>query len=164
VAKPALGWVRDAEMIRSEGGDSFFQRYLYMGVFPMCPFPNNDHSITTSTDIDKYYIDYGPLMKLLKGREWVLKPNSIGVAGNFAKVNLFKVKGGYSVPIVYGEKNEIDVVLNNVEGLESEFLCKAYYPGNDQPKELNFEREGSKILIHVPLERGCAMLSLNTIQ
>lgn len=160
VSKPALGWTDNAGTVRREGGDSFFQKYLYMGVFPMCPFPNNDHSIRPSEDIDKFYLDYGPLMKLMQGGEWVLKPHVVSTKDNLAKVNIFKIKGGYSIPVMYGEKDIIEVALNDVDGLEGGFSCKAYYPGRDQPTDLEYKKEGKIITLNVPLVRGCAMLFL----
>ena len=43
IHKTALGWTADSSSIQSEGADNFFQKYLYMGVYPMAPFPGNDH-------------------------------------------------------------------------------------------------------------------------
>jgi hypothetical protein len=160
LSKPALGWTDVAETIRREGGDWFFQKYLYMGIFPMCPFPNNDHSITQSDDVDQLYLDYGPLMKLMQGREWVLKPHIVRVKDQAAKVNIFKIKGGYSVPVVYGEKDKIEVVLTDLEKLKEPFFCKTYHPGCEQPVNVAYHRVGKTITINVPLIRGCAMLYL----
>lgn len=89
--KPALGWVDVPETIQNEGGDSFMQKHLYMGVFPMCPFPDNDHSIAPNPYVDKYYLDYGHLLNMMKGREWVLLPDLVNVPDNDAKANIFKV-------------------------------------------------------------------------
>ena len=44
VSRPTLGWTNDEDSIRADP-DGFFQRFLYMGVFPTVPFPGNDHSI-----------------------------------------------------------------------------------------------------------------------
>ncbi len=161
VSKPALGWTDNAETIRHEGGDRFFQKYLYMGVFPMCPFPNNDHSITQSPDIDQFYLDYGPLMKLMQGREWVLKPHVASSKDQLAKVNVFKIRGGYSIPVVYAEKDNIELVLNDLDGLKERFSCLAYHPGSDQPVEVAYKKEGKMITLNVPVIRGCAMLYLS---
>ena len=160
VSKPALGWTDNAETVRREGGDSFFQKYLYMGVFPMCPFPHNDHSITQSPDVDQFYLDYGPLMKLMKGREWVLKPHVIIAKEGLARVNLFKIKGGYSIPVVYGKRDKIEVVLNDLDGLKDRFLCLAWHPGCKKPVNVEYKKDGHTFILNVPLLRGCAMLFL----
>ncbi len=160
ISKPALGWTDTAESVRREGGDCFFQKYLYMGVFPMCPFPNNDHSITQSPDIDQFYLDYGPLMKLMQEREWVLKPHVVSSKDHLARVNIFKIKDGYSIPVVYGEKENVEVELNNVDDLKDGFSCLAYHPGSEQPVKVEYIKEGKKIILNVPLIRGCAMLYL----
>jgi hypothetical protein len=161
VSKPALGWTDSAETVRREGGDRFFQKYLYMGVFPMCPFPNNDHSITQSSDIDQFYLDYGPLMKLMQGREWVLKPHVVSAKDHLARVNIFKIKGGYSIPVVYGEKEKVEVVLNDVDDLKDGFSCLAYHPGCEQPVKVEYIKNEKKIILNIPLIRGCAMLYLS---
>ena len=160
IGKTALGWTDNAETVRHEGGDSFFQKYLYMGVFPMCPFPNNDHSISQSPDVDQFYLDYGPLMNLMQGREWVLKPHVIKASDDLARVNLFKVKGGYSIPVVYGRKNNIEVVLNDVDGLNDGFKCLAWHPGSQLPVAIKYRKTGKTFILNVPLKRGCAMLDL----
>ena len=160
IDKPALGWTDDAETVRREGVDSFFQKYLYLGVFPMCPFPNNDHSITQSPDVDQFYLDYGPLLKLMQGREWVLKPHVISAGDGLARVNLFKIKGGYSIPVVYGRKDKIEVVLNDVDGLKDGFKCLAWYPGSEKPVNVDYKKMGKTFILNVPLVRGCAMLAL----
>lgn len=162
ISKPAIQWTYDAQSVSNEGGDNFLQKHLYMGVFPMCPFPYNDHSIRPTEDVDKFYLDYGPLMKLMQGRDWVLKPHVIRVKDNLAKVNIFKIKGGYSVPVVYGEQAEVEVVLYDVDGLEHGFSCKAFHPGCEKPVDVLYKKEGKTITLNVPLVRGCAMLFLES--
>ncbi|GAH82947.1 unnamed protein product, partial [marine sediment metagenome] len=61
VYKPVLGWVRQKENFQPDS-DLFFQKYLYLGIYPMVPFPGNDHSILPNESIEKYYLDYGPLL------------------------------------------------------------------------------------------------------
>ena len=71
IKKPFSGWTAEVKNLKKDGPDNFFQKYLYMGAFPMCPFPGNDHSIGPDAWADKQYLDYGPLMRMMKGREWV---------------------------------------------------------------------------------------------
>jgi hypothetical protein len=59
--------------------DAFFQRRLYMKVFPMVPFPNADHSIAPSQRAEKYYTMYGGMFKALVGATWLLEPHAVRV-------------------------------------------------------------------------------------
>lgn len=154
-SKPALGWVDVAATIENEGGDSFFQKYLYMGVFPMCPFSGNDHALYSTPYVDKYYFDYGFLLKMMKGREWILKPHLVKVENESAKANVFKIKNGYMIPVVYGLDSVINLTLN---GLEVKQKCYVYYPGKPVPMIIESKSVGDSIKLSVPLERGCAVL------
>ena len=162
IDKPALGWTDDAATVKNEGGDAFFQKYLYMGVFPMCPFPGNNHSIRPDAEVDQIYLDYGPLMKLMQSRQWVLSPHAVSVENNLAKANIFKIPEGYSVPVVYGEADKVCVKIANIEGLSKQTTCVAYYPGKETPVELKMSKTGNIWSVGVPLEKGCAMLKLTT--
>lgn len=166
VEKPALGWTDAASTVKNEGPDNFFQKYLYMGVFPMCPFPANDHSIMPDTLVDGYYIDYAPLLRLLRGRKWVLKPHVISVEHNLAKVNLFETPDGYVIPIVYGRADHVRVMIDegklNRPGLRAA-IYKAWHPGKGNPPSLSPIRKGNMTYLDVPLVRGCAMVSIIVI-
>jgi hypothetical protein len=158
--KPALGWTTDNVPIKTEGSDNFFQKYLYLGVYPMAPFPGNDHSIRPDEWTDKQYLDYGPLLSLMRGKKWVLEPHCIEVIDNVAKANLFKVSGGYVIPVVFGkEVKEVTINVRNVAGLEH-IVCKALYPGSEDVITLKSETDSGSLKIHVPLVRGCAMVKL----
>jgi hypothetical protein len=163
INKPALGWTADNSPIKAEGSDNFFQKYLYLGVYPMAPFPGNDHSIRPDEWTDKQYLDYGPLLSMMKGKKWVLEPHCIEVSGNMAKANLFKVDGGYVIPVVFGKSTgEVTVNIRNIEGLEK-VNCEALYPGSDKPVSLKAETGSGFLKIHVPLVRGCAMVKLEKL-
>jgi hypothetical protein len=158
--KPALGWTPGKEVIEEAGGDNFFQKYLYLGVFPMCPFPGNDHALQPDSMVDQLYLDYGPLMNQLKEKQWVLKPGIVRVRDDKARVNIFKTKSGYAIPVVYGEGDVVTVVLNDVAFAKGSFICKAYQPGVSNPVNLKFIRKGNVVEIEVPLIRGAAMVTL----
>ncbi len=160
VNKPALGWTDLAVTVKNEGGDAFFQKYLYMGVFPMCPFPGNDHSIQPDPEVDQIYLEYGPLMHLMQNRTWVLESHAVSVENNLAKANIFKIPEGYSVPVVYGEGAQVRVKVGNLNGLNDKTTCSAYYPGKETPSELKLVKDGNAWYADVPLERGCAMIKL----
>ena len=160
INKPAIAWTDAAATVNDEGGDSFFQKYLYMGVFPMCPFPGNDHSIGPDPEVDRYYLDYGPLMKLMQSKQWVLEPHAVSAENYLAKVNMFQIPDGYSIPVVYGKSEKVCVKIANVGGLNKKTICTAYHPGKETPIELTMSKKGNFWYVDVPLERGCAMLKL----
>jgi hypothetical protein len=160
IKKPFCGWTADVSNIRKDGADNFFQKYLYMGAFPMCPFPGNDHSIRPDEWADRQYLDYGPLMKMIKGREWVLSENPATVDGEIAKANLFRVPDGYVVPVVFGEKDTVTVriaipVPDNLRNVS------AQYPGEKTALTIdNIKVLDKKLVVRVPLKRGCAMIKI----
>ena len=161
VRKPALGWTASPNDLGSDP-DKFFQKYLYLGVYPMAPFPGNDHSLHPSPEVDKHYLDYGPLMDLMRGKKWVLEPHCVEVMDPQAKVNLFKVPDGYIVPVTFGGKAEsVDVVLRNVKGITSKTVCTALHPGAETPVPVTLRFDGGTIRLTVPLRRGCAMVRLD---
>ena len=162
IKKPAIGWTDQASTVKDEGGDAFFQKYLYLGVFPMCPFPGNDHSIKPDPVAEQFYLDYGPLMKLMQNSQWVLEPHAVSVENNLAKVNMFKIPEGYSIPVVYGEADKVRLKIANIKGLSKRTTCAAYYPGKEIPVELKLSKKENAWYVDVPLERGCTMLKLTT--
>jgi len=160
INKPALGWTADNSPIKSEGADNFFQKYLYLGVYPMAPFPGNDHSIRPDEWTDRQYLDYGPLLALMKGKKWVLESHCIEVAENKAKANLFRVPGGYVIPVVFGkDAGEVTVIVRNIPGLEH-VICTAVYPGREGSLSLSLRLKPEELMIQVPLVRGCAMVKI----
>ena len=160
INKPALGWTADNAPIKSEGADNFFQKYLYMGVYPMAPFPGNDHSIRPDEWTDKQYLDYGPLLSMMRGKKWVLEPHCIEVTGGMAKANLFRVPGGYIIPVVFGAASKVVTVnVRNVTGLD-DVICKAMYPGSEEFISLKSSSDSGSLQIKVPLVRGCAMVKI----
>jgi len=163
LGRPALGWTDAAATVKKEGPDNFFQKYLYMGVFPMCPYPANDHSIRPDSVVDKYYIEYGPLLRLLQGRTWVLKPHVISVEDNLAKVNLFETPEGYVIPVVYGKADRIRVVVDEAKMSRrgrAAAVYEAWYPGVQNARVLSPERKGNLTYLEIPMIRGCAMVNV----
>ncbi len=158
VRKPALGWTWDDKDIQKQGIDNFFQKYLYMGVYPMCPFPGNDHSIRPGELADKAYLDYGPLMRQMKHRRWVLTPNPVSVVEGWAKANLFAVDEGYLIPVVYASTPEVKLTIPGIDPTKT-YRVEAYYPGQEEPEALQTLNPGDQTL-QVPLHRGCAMVRL----
>lgn len=165
VNKPALGWIDSASTIKNAGGDAFIQKFLYMGVFPMCPFPGNSHSSILKPDpyVDSLYIDYGPLMEIIKERRWVLRPNAVQVYNNAARANIFSVPGGYAIPVVYAQEGVKDVTVECIlPANETPVTGSVYHPGKDKPVTVNIKRKGKSLLVQVPVQRKCAMIIIKT--
>jgi hypothetical protein len=164
ISKPALGWTADNSVIKTEGADIFFQKYLYLGVYPMAPFPGNDHSIRPDEWSDKQYLDYGPLLLAMRGKKWVLQPHCIEIVNCLAKANLFKVNDGYVIPVVFGKSAKVVTInVRNVPGLEK-VNCKAIYPGKEEIISLISKTISGSLQIQVPLIRGCAMVKIENVK
>eukprot|EP01043_Picozoa_sp_COSAG02_P032969 COSAG02_NODE_2226_length_9456_cov_6.430587_2_plen_631_part_00 len=75
----------------AEVADVFFQRQLYMKVFPMAPLPQADHAISASDSaVVALYSRYGQMFTALKGVTWLLKPHALNVTGGDAVANVFE--------------------------------------------------------------------------
>ncbi len=159
--KPALGWTDDEAALHPDP-DVFFQRYLHLGVYPMAPFPGNDHSLRPSAWVDRQYLDYGPLLDAMRGKKWVLTSHCVESATPGVKVNLFQVPGGYAMPLTFGGTAESATVsLRNLPGLER-LRCEVLHPGTAAPLALTTTPQAGGVVLQVPLRRGCAMLRLRS--
>ncbi|MBT3201953.1 MAG: hypothetical protein HN350_18790 [Phycisphaerales bacterium] len=160
VRKPVLGWTSNEEQLKPDP-DAFFQKYLYLGVFPMCPFPGNDHSLRPSEWVDKAYLDYGPLMTLMRGKKWVLEPHVVRVPDGDAKANLFEVAQGYVAPVVYaGSAGTVKVALRSSKLFGGDFEAHVFHPGIPEPTPVVVTRESDGLTLDVPVKRGCGMVLL----
>ena len=160
--KPAVIWTGSPDDLKPDP-DAFFQSHLYMGVYPMVPFPSNDHSINPNPAAEKYYFDYGPLLAAMRGKTWVLQPHCVEVAAGRAKANLFAIPGGYVAPVVFGGGNSsVRINLRNVPGLSAQTVCRVLLPGASRPQAVTAEVNSQRLAVDVPLGRGCAMLEVRT--
>jgi hypothetical protein len=158
VRRPVLGWTSEEKNLRPDP-DAFFQRYLYLGVYPMAPFPGNDHSLLPGEWVDKQYLDYGPMLELLKGKKWVLEPHCIEVSDQAAKANLFQVPGGWVIPVTFGPKEgSVTIILRNVDGLSGNLTATVVFPGSEKGEQLALIPSGKEVRIVVPLKRGCGLV------
>jgi hypothetical protein len=153
--KPAIMWTHSNDWIKPDP-DSYFQRHLYMGAFPSAPFPGNDHMIQPDPKTDRWYLDYGPLLDVMRGKKWVLAPHAVEC--DTAKVNLFEVPGGYVLPVTFG-KDTATVHIRNVAGLKR-LKCEALHPGLEKPVPLAGRWRDGALEITVPLVHGCAVVRL----
>jgi hypothetical protein len=162
VRRPVLGWTSEEKNLRPDP-DAFFQRYLHLGVYPMAPFPGNDHSLLPGEWVDRQYLDYGPMLQWLKGKKWVLEPGCIAVLDHQAKVNLFTVPGGWVVPVTFGPREgTVTVLIGNVPGMTGKVNVEAMYPGEPVAVPLEMSHNEGQGRIIVPLRRGCAMVRIVT--
>jgi len=158
--KPSIGWT-----VGIKDPDYYFQRYLYLGVYPTAPVPGNDHCILPNPKIEEGYFDYAPLLNAMRGKKWVLQAHVIEVVSGEAKVNLFEIPGGYVIPVVYGgEQTSVKVILRDLPRLpgQDKFLIEAIHPGVAKPTSLQAVEEGSHLILDIPLVHGCAMVKLSS--
>jgi hypothetical protein len=160
VRRPAIGWTDEEKTVRADP-DAFFQRHLYMGVYPMAPYPSNNHSLNPSPWVDQQYLDYGPLLDAMRGKKWVLRPHCIEVRGAAAKANLFEVPGGHVIPVTFaGNARSVEVVLRGMDGFSDKTMIEALHPGVDKPISVAVRRDGTTVVLKTPLHRGCAVVRI----
>lgn len=161
--RPVVAWTW-AEDLPTIGPDTFFQRLLYLGVFPTAPFPGNDHSILPSEYADKWYLAYGPLFNQLKGRKWVLDPNVIKVVGGNAKANIFEVPDGYAIPVVLADQGVEKVTVELKRGgrfsSAENYKIEVIQPGIHTAVDIKAIPVGNRLQLQVPLHHGCAMVHM----
>ncbi|MDX9880591.1 MAG: hypothetical protein RBS73_00905 [Prolixibacteraceae bacterium] len=142
--------------------DAFFQRHLIMGAYPTAPLPGNDHTILPDPETDQSYLDYGPLLKAIRGKKWVLESHCVESENPSILVNLFQVFDGYALPVTFGGKaSGTRVRVKNIPGLDH-MTCSADYPGEKRSHTLESRFKDGVLLIDVPLKNGCAMIRLTT--
>jgi len=179
--KPACLWTAPGEC-----SDFYFQRCLYLGVWPIAPYPNNNHCLGPSAEgqamvknmyakgTDDAFIAtpaataspegmsmaYGPLLTAMRGRKWVLAPHCVETMTPGVKVNLFEVPGGYAVPVTFGGQLEsAAITLRNLPGLVR-LKAAVLHPGTDSATAVNGRHNEGLLELTVPLKRGCAMVQL----
>ena len=159
VLKPCLAWTPDDTTLKPDP-DAYFQRHLHLGVFPTAPLPENDHTINPSAWAERFYLDYGPLMDVLRGKRWVLAAHCTEALTPGVKVNLFQVPGGYALPVTFGGTNASATIrLRNLPGLE-QLKCEALHPASQAPVPLRAISKNGELA--VPLKHGCAMVRFIT--
>jgi len=162
VRKPAIAWTRDINTLRPDP-DAFFQRHLHLGVFPTVPMPGADHTIPEDSWVDQCYLDYGPLLRAMRGKRWVLKPHAVSVDGAAAHANLFRVPGGYALPITFAcNVNQVAVTLGNfLDAGEHVASMTIIHPGEANGIAAKWQSSGDATKITVPVQRGCAMVKID---
>jgi hypothetical protein len=133
-----------------------------MGAFPTAPVPGNDHCIGPDAEIEKHYLDYGPLLDTLQGRKWVLLPHVVRAIDGGVKVNLFEVPSGYVLAVTFGgNRSKATVVIGGLmNNVNRRFRIEALHPAAAKPAPVSASSEGDLLTLEVPLVRGCAMVKL----
>jgi hypothetical protein len=136
-----------------------------LGAFLTVPFPGNDHTINPDSVIEKYYLDYGPLLNEIKGREWVLIPEVIEVVDNTAKANIFTVNGNLIIPVIHGKEKNATVIVRLPDTFftNKKFEVQALYPGKKEWEKISKLKYANEIKLLVPLQRGCALVKISAL-
>jgi hypothetical protein len=160
--KPIMAWTIMTPEFK-HAPDAYFQRHLHMGAYLTAPLPGNDHTILPSPEVDRFYFDYGPMLKALRGKQWVLEPYAVTVEDDVAKANLFSVPDGYVVPVTFGgDAPAARVALRYLikrPGQDS-FQATVLHPGKTDWAPLPLSASNDAIVLDVPLVRGCAMVRI----
>jgi hypothetical protein len=181
VRKPACLWTAPGEC-----SDFYFQRCLYLGVFPIAPYPYNNPCLSPSAEgqnmvknmyakgkEDEYLatpavtaslegmsIAYGPLLTAMRGKKWVLAPHCVETMTPGVKVNLFEVPGGYALPVAFGDNLESATgQVRNLPGLDR-LKAAVLHAGTDSATAVIGRYHEGILELTVPLKRGCAMVQL----
>lgn len=153
VNKPLLGWCHNKASI-GDDFDAFMQKYLHLGMYPMAPFPANDHALLPDNEVDQLYLDYGKMFAEMKGKNWVLEPGAIKILGNKAKANIFKTDSGIIIPITFGEVEKVKLEVKNIL---PDAIVEYIHPGDKKWKKIKIKHQIIKLQLH----RGCAMIRIN---
>eukprot|EP00195_Chlamydomonas_chlamydogama_P003676 CAMPEP_0202914348 /NCGR_PEP_ID=MMETSP1392-20130828/62873_1 /ASSEMBLY_ACC=CAM_ASM_000868 /TAXON_ID=225041 /ORGANISM="Chlamydomonas chlamydogama, Strain SAG 11-48b" /LENGTH=559 /DNA_ID=CAMNT_0049605963 /DNA_START=15 /DNA_END=1694 /DNA_ORIENTATION=- len=103
VRRPAVLWTYDAAALnKTAAADEYFRSHMLVGVWPMAPFPLNDHAIGPDETAERHYRRWGPLFNAMRGRDWYLAPRPAEVyPPGAAGVNAFVMPDGtYLFPIM----------------------------------------------------------------
>lgn len=142
--------------------DAEFQKFLHWGIYPQAPCPGNDHGCPYGTpEQRKIYEDYGPLLKLMRGRTWVLQPHCIAVVEGEAQANLFEVPDGWIVPVTHAPKEgNVKVAIRNTPGITEDLHITALHPGASLSQPVSAVMAGGRLVLTVPVKRSCAMVKI----
>lgn len=163
--RPVVGWLHST---LGSDPDAMLQHFLYMGLYPMGDAPMNDHGIQTSPSNTRYYEDYGPMFRALRGKRWDFAPKAVEVTSGQALANVFAVDGGVVVPVIEGGADtHAGLTLRGLAELSPGVdLSGAEYllPGQTHWKPLPAHTDGDTTTVDVPLARGAAMVRFSSSQ
>jgi hypothetical protein len=100
----------------------------------------------------------------MRGKKWVLSPHVVEVADQKSRANLFRVPGGYVLPVAFGGRQKnVGVALRGLARLPGQngFRIEVIHPGESRWSALSATADSAaQMKLAVPLERGCAMVKL----
>jgi hypothetical protein len=98
----------------------------------------------------------------MRGKRWVLTPHVVSVDHQTARVNLFKVPGGYAIPITFaGQADLVTVTMKKApDTVEQITSITVIHPGEAKTSTLKWQTAGDQVRLAVPMRRGCAMVSI----
>lgn len=161
--KPIVGWIHNQAVLEADP-DDLIQKFLYLGVYPMAPFPEANHSLEASAWADSVYRDYGLMFRALRGKAWVLEPHAVRVLHGQAKVNIFKTHQGVVVPVMLGrDTRDVEVEISALRHFfpDDPYTGHVVYPGDEAWTPLDITSNRKEQSLTIPLKRGCAMLLFN---
>ena len=123
-------WTGSAgECCRTEAdADVYFQRRLFMGVYPMAPIPASDHSISYDPVTASYYAQYGALFAAIQGKRFNFAPHAVRVIKGTAAANAFVLRNNTLIyPVGLASTASVALELRSVP--ESVTGWEATYPG-----------------------------------
>jgi hypothetical protein len=161
--KTLMAWTPDTSFVNSDP-DEYFQRHLYMGAFPTAPFPGNDHTILPDGKIEKFYLEYGFLLNMLRNKKWILEPDIIKADKSEALVNIFRTGDLIVVPVVFAREKEgiVRVTIKKAGELALWKSISVSYaqPGQQKLTVLQAKTGKDSFIVEVPVHNGCAMVEL----
>jgi hypothetical protein len=157
--RPVIAWTNSINSLRPDP-DAYFQRRLHLGVFPMAPYPDADHSIAPDPWAEAEYGAYGQMFNAIRGKRWVLRANVVSCEGSNAKVNLFCIPGGFAAPVTFGSEDTADILCEvPLEVTTKDCVVQVLHPGTTEWVELDASTPSDrKLHLRVPLKRGCALV------
>ena len=146
---------------------SIFASLLLHGVYPMAPSPDGDHSL--GLDGLDAFLEYGPMLRAMRGREWVLTAHA--VSSSDADVNLFSLPcGALLAPVVPLERK---LNANTAMGVEVTFASlpkTATFSALQHGRRAQWtplsgstivRRVGDVFVVAVTVTNGIAMIRVN---
>jgi hypothetical protein len=162
INKPVGAWFRDSELKDKSDSEveSWFQNYLYLGIWPLAPFPENDHSLHPGPEVNRLFLDYAHLFKTLYDKEWVLESHLLK-ENSSAKTNIFKTSSGLVIPVMFADKGKdtitVEIKKEYVEGKNIRIL----HPGSESGIKTEYTVAVDYARIETPVVRRCAMIIIS---
>ena len=149
--KPVVIW-------NSPANHSTFQESLYLGLYPSVPFPKADHNTRPNASLEEWFLNYGSLYNAMRGRKWVLLADIIEVTSRNALANIFEVKSGFVIPVVFGGSATSATIEVGDLPIDQLHCVDVLHPGAATAMAITPTSQGDRMLLTVPLVHGCAMV------